>query len=94
MPSSNRASPVAPVIRASAPGDTPAITARAAVIFRPSASSTPVARPPEWMIRATGAAHSTVPPRAVMAATSARMTVSAPPLPSTIPKLWFAMPSR
>ncbi len=43
---SNRASPVPPVSRASAPGATPAITAREAVSRRPSASSIPGRPPP------------------------------------------------
>ncbi len=70
-------------------GATPAITARRAATLLPSASSTPVAQPPSCRMRATGALHSTVPPRASIAATSARITVSAPPLPSTMPKDWF-----
>ena len=78
----------------SAPGATPAITAFAAVWVSPEASRTPVALPPEVVISATSALVKILPPAATSIFSSARIMVSAPPLPSTMPKLWLAIDSR
>ena len=77
-----------------APGATPAMTALLAVWVSPEASRTPVALPPAVVISATSAPVKILPPAATSIFSSARIMVSAPPLPSTMPKLWLAIDSR
>ncbi|OWK19503.1 hypothetical protein AJ88_42520 [Mesorhizobium amorphae CCBAU 01583] len=70
----------------SALGATLAMTVLLAIWKSPEASRTPVALPPATVISATSAPVAILPPAAVTMPDSARIMVSAPPLPSTMPK--------